>query len=92
MQLLSLAFSALQLRETHSTALAACYVAGADHGGSLHRSRHGTTNQTIEPVVIAAFGAELPFVDGATATGCLDAILGGQVFGEQSVFVGIATE
>ena len=49
----------------------------------MHRRRDGTTHQAGEPVVVEAVYAELLLIDGPAAALRLDAVLAGEVFGEE---------
>ena len=51
--------------------------------GALDRRGHGGTDHAVQPVVVPAVGADLPFVHRPATTFGLDAVLSGQMLGDQ---------
>ena len=73
-----------QLGELHlRTLLLLDALVGAFENASAHRGRDGVADHAVEPVVVVRLRAHLPLLDLAPASFGLDAVLGGEMLGEE---------
>lgn len=82
----------LQFRKALSLTLYRAIRSCFEQRRSLHRGSDRAADNAVEPVVVATFGSQLPFVDGSPPTFGTDAELRREVLGQEAVRVGFVAE
>ena len=80
-------FPPSQFRELHLRLRGLAHLRGVGPGedAAAHRRGDRAADDAVEPMVVVRLGAHLPLVHLASATLGLDAVLGGQMLGEEHV-------